>query len=53
VQFHSKYGVDCELIPERDDVFDVVVDGNTVFSKQATGRFPKPGEVMQQVNDHG
>lgn len=50
-QFRNTFGVDCELIPETDDIFDVLVDGNTVFSKQASGRFPKPGEVIEKVND--
>jgi hypothetical protein len=26
--------------------FDVVRDGETVFSKQRVGRWPEPGEVM-------
>ena len=52
-QFRSTFGVDCELIPEREDVFDVVVNGHTVFSKQAAGRFPKPGEVIQKAADGG
>jgi predicted Rdx family selenoprotein len=27
-------------------VFDVVVDGEVLYSKQATGRHAKPGEVL-------
>jgi selT/selW/selH-like putative selenoprotein len=27
--------------------FDVVVDGEVVFSKQAKGRFPDDGEVLR------
>jgi hypothetical protein len=26
--------------------YDVVRDGETVFSKQRTGRWPEPGEVL-------
>jgi len=52
-QFRNTLGVDCELIPEKDDVFDVVVDGHAVFSKQAVGRFPKPGEVIEKVRNGG
>lgn len=26
-------------------IFDVVVEGDLVFSKAETGRFPKPGEI--------
>lgn len=27
-------------------MFEVTVDGDLVFSKRATGRFPEPGEVV-------
>jgi hypothetical protein len=30
----------------RGGIFDVVVDGNKVFSKHDTGRFPAPGEIL-------
>ena len=29
----------------RDGVFEVEVDGELVYSKKSTGRFPEPGEV--------
>ena len=34
-----------ELIKGKDGVFEVVVDGQLVYSKRATGRFPEAGEV--------
>ena len=27
-------------------IFEVVLDGRTLFSKHETGRFPEPGEVL-------
>jgi predicted Rdx family selenoprotein len=30
--------------------FDVVVDGQVVFSKKAAGRMPNPGEVRALMN---
>jgi len=39
------------LLAGGADVFDVIVDGNTVFSKQTAGRFPKPGEVIEKVKN--
>jgi selT/selW/selH-like putative selenoprotein len=30
-------------------VFDVVADGRRVFSKDETGRFPEPGEVVRKL----
>ena len=38
---------EAELIEGRGGVFDVVVDGQKVYSKHQTGRFPLPGEVTR------
>lgn len=35
-----------ELIAGGGGVFDVVADGRLIFSKQETGRFPEPGEIV-------
>jgi selT/selW/selH-like putative selenoprotein len=34
-----------ELTSSSGGKFDIFLDGQLVFSKKATGRFPKPGEV--------
>ncbi|MCI0548366.1 MAG: Rdx family protein [Candidatus Rokubacteria bacterium] len=34
-----------ELIKGRNGVFDVRADGDLIFSKYDSGRFPEPGEV--------
>jgi selT/selW/selH-like putative selenoprotein len=39
------------LIKGRGGVFEVVVDGESVFSKAALGRFPEPGEVAETVRN--
>jgi hypothetical protein len=31
--------------------FDVVRDGETIFSKQGIGRWPEPGEVLRLLGD--
>ncbi len=33
-------------------VFDVVVDGTTIYSKHETGRHAEPGEVLQRFTEH-
>jgi selT/selW/selH-like putative selenoprotein len=38
-------GATVELVEGSHGVFDVKADGKLVFSKDATGRFPEPGEV--------
>jgi predicted Rdx family selenoprotein len=37
------------LIPARGGKFEVVVNGELVFSKQALGRHAEPGEVRAAV----
>jgi selT/selW/selH-like putative selenoprotein len=34
-----------ELVSASHGRFDISLDGQLVFSKKASGRFPKPGEV--------
>lgn len=36
----------ARLIPGNNGIFDVKVDGQLVYSKYRTGRFPDPGEVL-------
>ncbi|PID71803.1 MAG: hypothetical protein CSB34_05290 [Desulfobulbus propionicus] len=41
-----------ELIAGSNGIFDVTVDGEVLYSKkQAKGRFPHPGEVVQLLNN--
>lgn len=42
----QEFGVESTLTPGGGGVFDVVVDGKTIFSKKSVGRFPEPGEVV-------
>jgi selT/selW/selH-like putative selenoprotein len=39
-----------ELIKGRNGAFEVRLGSEVVFSKQATGRFPEPGEVEQALS---
>jgi len=39
-------GVDATLTPGSGGVFDVTVDGKTIFSKKSVGRFPQDGEIL-------
>jgi selenoprotein W-related protein len=38
-----------ELIASGGGVFEVTVDGDLVFSKQACGRFPDDGELLKLI----
>jgi len=44
-EIEQRFGERPELIKGRDGVFEVELDGQIVYSKKKTGRFPEPGEV--------
>jgi selenoprotein W-related protein len=39
------------LVTGSKGIFDVVVDGEMLYSKHATGRHAEPGEVLQLFRD--
>jgi selT/selW/selH-like putative selenoprotein len=39
-------GVDATLTAGSGGVFDVMVDGKTIFSKKQVGRFPEAVEIL-------
>ncbi|MCB1126046.1 MAG: Rdx family protein [Verrucomicrobiae bacterium] len=38
-----------KLIPSTGGVFEISVDGRSVYSKKATGQFPDPDAVVRDV----
>lgn len=42
-----------ELVPGEGGVFDVVADGQRVFSKHEAGRFPEPEEIVRAIRALG
>ena len=45
----KEFDVETKLVPGSKGIFDVVVDGKTVFSKSEVRRFPNPGEVINEI----
>ncbi len=43
---------EVKLIVASGGLFEVTVDGNLVFSKQALGRHAEDGEVMRLMVEH-
>jgi hypothetical protein len=41
----SRRGHDASVVEGEKSQFDVLADGNVVFSKQREGRFPEEAEV--------
>jgi len=38
-----------ELIPAGGGVFEVMVNGELIYSKKATGQFPDPDKILQVI----
>jgi len=45
----EEFGADVELLEGSAGVFDVVADGELVFSKHAAGRFPQEQEIVDHL----
>jgi selenoprotein W-related protein len=41
--------VQSKLVPSRGGVFEISVDGKTIFSKRALDRFPEEGEIVELI----
>jgi len=44
----SRFGEDTAITPGESGQFDVLLDGELIFSKSQTGRFPLDGEVEER-----
>ena len=44
-----EFGTSTHLIKGANGVFEVVVDGDLVYSKRSLGRFPDDGEVADII----
>lgn len=42
---------DLRLIPSRGGVFEVVVDGELLYSKKATGRHAEHDDVLAKIRE--
>ena len=40
-------GIEAEATPGAKGQFDVLSDGDLIFSKADTGRFPEPREILE------
>jgi selT/selW/selH-like putative selenoprotein len=49
VEIEKVFAVDVELEPGEFHSFDVLVDGNLIFSKFEEDRFPEPEEIVELI----
>lgn len=45
----KEFGIDAEMIEGGGGAFEVITDGELVFSKLEAGRFPTNGEVLEKL----
>ncbi|HBZ72166.1 MAG TPA: hypothetical protein DEP35_21520 [Deltaproteobacteria bacterium] len=42
----KRFAIDATLVRGHNGIFDVWVDGERIFSKNETGRFPEEDEIL-------
>jgi selenoprotein W-related protein len=45
--------LEVTLIPGSNGIFDVTLDGNLLFSKRESGRFPESNEIIGLMRANG
>ena len=50
-EIQSQFQINPELIKSSGGKFEVVADGQLIFSKKQQGRFPEHAEVLQKIAD--
>lgn len=50
ITFEAELG-EVALVPGTGGVFDVLVDGELIYSRKQKGRFPESSELKQRVRD--
>lgn len=48
-ELEKGFGIRPALIKGGGGIFEVKLDGELIFSKKQTGRFPAPGEVAATI----
>lgn len=52
-KFKSDLGAEPSLVEGGGGIFDVVVDGNLVYSKHQTGNFPDEDTLVESLKGSG
>ena len=51
-EIENKFGVKPELVPGHGGIYEVVVDGEIVFTNHSEGHIPEHEEVLQKIQQH-
>ena len=50
-ELQNKFSADVEILEGSGGVFEVELNGNSVFSKKELGRFPNENEVIDLIEE--
>ena len=50
-ELKHELGVDAQLVASDNGIFDVIVDGEKIFSRYDSGRFPAAGELITLLSN--
>jgi selT/selW/selH-like putative selenoprotein len=50
-ELKNEFNADIELVAGGGGVFDISLDGNTIFSKFEKGHFPQPEEIINIIKE--
>ncbi|MBU1137519.1 MAG: Rdx family protein [Proteobacteria bacterium] len=48
-ELKKEFDADVELIASSGGVYEIVLDGEKIFSKKALNRFPDDGEISKLI----
>jgi hypothetical protein len=49
-EIEAETDTDASMTPGAKSQFDVLADGEVIFSKQSLGRFPDDGEIVRLLD---
>ena len=50
-ELRGVFGVDATLVAGGGGIFDVIADGDMIYSKFKTGRFPEHDEIIEKLKE--
>ncbi len=50
-ELQNKFSADVEILEGSGGVFEVELNGNSIFSKKELGRFPNENEVIDLIEE--
>jgi len=48
-ELYETLGIKANFVEEKQNIFDIFLDGNLIYSLSESGRFPEPGEIVTML----